>query len=132
MKHVAIYGIILCLLFFMAGAVCAQEEAGPEYAEEAAGSGDLEELYPYEEADFAIGSLVSVNRASNMLTLNELDWASNDEVNVIYHVAPDVEVEGAGSWKNIKLNTYLEVDYVMDAAGKKTVKSIKISEDEDY
>ena len=87
----------------------AEEEAGDEYY-----------------VEYVYGTLAAIDKNSNKITLNEYDLETDEELNVLYMVDPEVEVENASSWKEIPLGSDIDIEYTVDEDGNKIITYIEV------
>jgi hypothetical protein len=63
--------------------------------------------------------------------VNEYDIDTDTEVNVSYAVNEATEVKGAAAWAEIPVNSYVDIEYVLDASGQKVAKYLGVYSEEE-
>lgn len=83
---------------------------------------------PRGNVDYSYGTVLSVDSQSGMITVSEYDWDTDGEIKVAYSVDPKVRVENFSSWKDIPVDSYVDIEYVTNANGKKVIMAISVYE----
>lgn len=78
-----------------------------------------------EVTEYSWGTVSSVSPGQIVVT--EYDYASDEEVDVTYSVAPDVELKNVDSIENIAVGTSVDIDYVIKDE-KRVAKTIAVEE----
>ncbi len=81
-----------------------------------------------EEAVYGYGTVAEIRKENNEIVVKEYDWDNDEEIETTYIIHPDVELENSDAWKNIPEGSYIDLEYVTDAAGKKTITYIYVYE----
>ncbi len=80
-----------------------------------------------EEIDFNSGTVIAIKKDSNEIVVNQYDWDSDTDIEVCYTIAPDARVENADSWQNIKPDSYVDFEFMIEN-DKKTIVYISVYE----
>jgi Cu/Ag efflux protein CusF len=83
-----------------------------------------------ENVEYSYGTVIKVDDAAKQITVSEYDWDNDAETNVAYSVDPAVEFENTASLKDIKPNSYVDIEYIKGEAGKRIAKFISVYEAE--
>jgi len=131
MRRILVY--ILCgVVWLNCGMLYSQEDTNIEdpalMGQENTNAEDLllvEEVI-YEEDDtgyleYNYGLVVSLDIAARKITISEYDWDNDSEINVIYSIEPNVELETVKSLEEIKKGSEIEIEYFIDENGEKII-----------
>ena len=83
-----------------------------------------------EDTEYSGGTVVEVNASKNEIVVNKYDWENDEEVTVTYSIDPDVKLENVNSLKEIGLDTYVDIEYIVQEDGKKIAKLISVYQEE--
>jgi len=103
-----------------------QKDTDDEFAQDE--DNESQEVIDEEYLSYGYGTVVTVSASLNTITISEFDWDDNMDKNVVYKVEPGVQVEGISSWKDIKKDYYLDIEYVEDPIGNRIAKYISVYE----
>lgn len=84
-----------------------------------------------EDVEYGYGTVVEIKKDSNEIVVSEYDWESEEEVDVTYSIHEDLKIENIDSWKEIPNETYIDIEYVIDADGKRIAKYINAHKTEE-
>ena len=80
-----------------------------------------------EEIDFNSGTVALIKSDSREIVISQYDWDSDADIRVTYAVAPDARIENADSWQNIKPDSYVDFEFMIEN-DKKTIVYISVYE----
>jgi len=104
--------------YLLLAVVCISLTYAPAYSQE-------------EDVDYGYGTVVEIREDSNEIVVNEYDYENNEEIEVTYCVHDDAKIDNMDSWKDIPNGTYIDVEYVAGADGKKIIKYVNVYEPEE-
>ncbi len=81
---------------------------------------------PDTENEYSYGTVVSVNKDAKEIVISEYDWSNDTETNVTFGIDPQIIVENAASWMDIPAGSEVDIEYVLDANGKRIAKTISV------
>ena len=89
-----------------------------------------EDLSEDRDVEYGYVTVIKVKKDSNELIVREHDWELNEEREVAYSVDADAVIENMDSWKNIPGGAFIDIEYVTDENGKRTINYINVYEPE--
>lgn len=116
----AIFIFSYCIIALAQEAVVTEEPIAPEPA--------VQEPANSEEISYTSGTVVTMDKEKKEIVISEYDFDTEKENNVVYSIAPGIELEEGVTLDTIKPETYVEVDYVIDPSGKRIAKGIIVYE----
>jgi len=84
-----------------------------------------------EKIEYAYGEIVTTDKDKGTITINEYNWDTNEEFQMVYSVKEDVELEGANDLIDIPKGSYVDIEYSLDENGNKVAEYIVIYSDEE-
>lgn len=83
-----------------------------------------------EDLEYGYGTVNKVDTSSNTIVLSEYDYDSDSEIIATYSVTADTKFDGVSALKEIEIGEDVDIEYVVDSAGRKVAVSISVYETE--